>query len=257
MVGTALVRRPGPRLQEGELTHIERASVDPELAAAQHAEYRELLARSGWHVHEVEPADDLPDAAFVEEDGRVLLDDRVVLTRPGHPARREEVATVAAALAQLGVPCVDLPGTGTLDGGDVLRVGRRLYVGSSSRTDEAGIEAFASLAAEDGLEVVPVPVHDHLHLKTGATALPDGTIVAVPALREAFAGRFVLGVPEPAGANVLALGAGAVAVAASAVATAELLRDRELTVETVDISQFERVEAGMTCLSVLLPGVLP
>jgi dimethylargininase len=230
--------------------------VDPERAAEQHAAYRELLERHGWDVREVGPADDLPDAAFVE-DTAVYLEDRAVLTRPGHPARRDEVATVAATLSDLGIPAVELPGDGTLDGGDVLRVGRRFFVGRSTRTDDAGIEAFATLAGADGLEVVPVAVEGSLHLKTGATALPDGTIMAVPALRDSFPGHFVLVVPEPSGANVLALSGEAVALAASAPDTAALLRERGLTVETADISEFERVEAGMTCLSVLLPGVHP
>ena len=207
-------------------------------------------------MREVEPADDLPDAAFVE-DTAVFLGGRALLTRPGHPSRRDEVPSVAAALEEIGVPVVELPGRGTLDGGDVLRVGRRFYVGRSTRTDSAGIEGFASVAAADGHETVPVRVERFLHLKTAATALPDGAIVAAPALvdADAFAAPEALPVPEPAGANVLVLGSDRVAVAASAPGTAALLRERGLTVEIADISEFEAVEAGMTCLSVLLPGV--
>lgn len=254
MTGTAVVRRPGPRLDEGQVTHMERGGVDAERAADEHAAYRRALADAGWEVVEVEPADDLPDAAFVE-DAAVALDGRVVLTRPGHPGRRGEVESVAAALAALGVPTVELPGPGTLDGGDVLRVGSRLFVGRSTRTDDDGIAALAALAREHGVETTPVAVTGCLHLKTGATALPDGTIVAVADWVDtaAFAPLPVVEAPEPSGANVLALGGDRVVVAASAPRTADLLRDRGLQVATVDIAQFEAVEAGLTCLSVLLP----
>jgi dimethylargininase len=237
------------------VTHVARGAVDAGSAAAQHAAYREALASAGWDVREVEPADALPDAAFVE-DVAVALDGRVVLTRPGHPSRRAEVESVAAALATLGVPAVPLPGPGTLDGGDVLPVGQRLFVGRSTRTDDAGIAALAALAAEHGIETTPVPVHGCLHLKTGATALPDGTVVAVAGWvdTDAFAPLPVLEAPEPAGANVLVLGPSRVAVAASAPRMAAMLRERGLDVDVLDIAQFEAVEAGLTCLSVLLPA---
>ncbi|HEV2999253.1 MAG TPA: arginine deiminase family protein [Solirubrobacteraceae bacterium] len=249
------MRRPGPRIGEGAVTHVERRAVDPDRAAAEHAAYRELLAGAGWDVREVEPADDLPDAPFVE-DAAVALDGRVVLTRPGHSARRAEVESVAAALEALGVPAVPLPGHGTLDGGDVLRVGGRLFVGRSTRTDEAGFAALARLAREHGLEPVAVPVRACLHLKTAATALPDGTVIVAPdhVDARAFAPGPTVAAPEPSGANVLLLGGERVAVAASAPRTADLLRDRGLDVSRLDIAQFEAVEAGLTCLSVLLPG---
>lgn len=213
-----------------------------------------MLADAGWDVREVEPADDLPDAAFVE-DTAVVLDGRVVLTRPGHAGRREEVRSVAAAFAGLGVPTVPLPGEGTLDGGDVLRVGDRLFVGRSTRTDAAGFEALARLAAQVGLEAVPVDVSACLHLKTAATALPDGTVIAAPDHLDAaaFEPLSTIAAPEPSGANVLPLGGKRVAVASSAPVTATVLRERGLDVTEVDIGQFEAVEAGLTCLSVLLP----
>ena len=251
----AIVRRPGPRLHEGLVTHIARGAVDAERAAAEHAAYRAALAGAGWAVREVEAADELPDAAFVE-DTAVALDGRVVLTRPGHPGRREEVESVATALAALGISLVELPGDGTLDGGDVLRVGDRLFVGRSTRTDARGFEALAALGAEEGLEATAVDVGRCLHLKTAATALPDDTIIAATDWidADAFAPLPVISAPEPAGANVLALGPDHVAVSLSAPRTAELLDQRGLRVTPLAISQFEAVEAGLTCLSVLLPA---
>jgi dimethylargininase len=253
--GIALVRRPGPRLSEGLVTHVERGAVDPDRAALQHAAYRSVLRDAGWDVREIAPADDLPDAAFVE-DTAVFLGRRAVITHPGDAARRAETASVAAALALIGVPAVALPG-GTLDGGDVLRVGRRLFVGRSTRTGDAGIAALRDVAAAEGLETIAVAVDGCLHLKTAATALPDGTILAnadcVDA--EAFAPLGVVAVPEPAGANVLLLDEDRVAVASSAPRTQRLVEERGLRVDVLDISQFEAVEAGLTCLSVLLPGL--
>ena len=253
--GVALVRRPGPRITEGLVTHIERTAVDPDRAAAQHAAYRETLRDAGWDVREVGPADDLPDAAFVE-DTAVFLGRRAVITRPGDPARRDETGTVADALTLIGVPTTALGG-GTLDGGDVLRVGGRLFVGQSTRTDEAGFAALAREAEADGLEAVAIPIAGCLHLKTAATALPDGSVLAnldcVAA--SAFAPLDVVAAPEPLGANVLLLGDDRVAVPASAPRTAEVIRERGHRVDVLDIGEFEAVEAGLTCLSVLLDGV--
>jgi dimethylargininase len=255
MQGIALVRRPGPLLAHGLVTHIERGVVDLDRAAEQHRAYRATLADADWGVREVAAADDLADAAFVE-DTAVFLGRRAVATHPGDPGRRGEVASVASALQLIGVPTVPLP-SGTLDGGDVLRVDRRLFVGQSTRTDEAGAAALAAVAAEEGIETTRVPVNGCLHLKTGATALPDGAIVADVACVDAaaFAPLDVVEAPEASGANVLLLGGERVAVAASAPRTAQLLRDRGLEPVVLDISEFEAVEAGLTCLSVLLPGI--
>ena len=249
------MRRPGPRLREGLVTHILRGAVDPDRAAEQHAAYRAALSAAGWAVRDVEPADDLPDAAFVE-DAAVFLGRGAVLTHPGDPSRRGEVESVANALHVMGVPTVRLP-EGTLDGGDVLRVGDRLFVGRSTRTDETGAAALGRVAAEHGMTTVVVPVTGCLHLKTAATALPGGAILAQTACvdPEHFAPLEVIEAPEPAGSNVLQLGDDRVAVPASAPATAQLLRDRGHSIEVLDISEFEAVEAGLTCLSVLLPGV--
>lgn len=253
--GIALVRRPGPRITEGLVTHIARGAVDPDRAARQHAAYRAALSAAGWEVREAEAADDFPDAAFVE-DAAVVLGRRAVLTHPGDPSRRGEVASVAAALERLGIPTHDLGG-GTLDGGDVLRQGDRLFVGRSTRTDDAGIAALAAHAAEEGIETTAVPVAGCLHLKTAATALPDGAILANTACVDpaAFAPLEVVAAPEPLGANVLRLGGDRVAVPASSPQTARLLEERGHEVVALDIADFEAVEAGLTCLSVLLPGV--
>jgi len=141
--GTGLIRRPSSRLAEGIVTHISRAPVDVALALAQHAAYAEALAATGWMIQPTPTAEDCPDSVFIE-DTVVICEDLAVLTRPGAPARRAEVAGVAQAVRSLGLrtACIDEPGT--LDGGDVLQVGATVYVGRGGRTNGAGIRQLRS-----------------------------------------------------------------------------------------------------------------
>lgn len=249
----AIVRDVSPRLAEAELTHLDRHPVDVARARAQHAAYRATLTTLGLDVVEAPPAPEHPDGAFVE-DVLVVVDDVAVLTRPGAPSRRGEVASIAPLARRLGLRTVEVTAPGTLDGGDVLQVADVVHVGRSSRTDDDGIRQVRELLEPLGRRVVAVDVTGALHLKTAATALPDGTILAVPTWIDtaAFGDREVLAVPEEAGADVLLVGE-TVVLSASAPRTAELVATRGWSVRTVEIDEFERVEAGPTCLSVLLP----
>lgn len=249
----ALVRPVATSLAAAELTHLARTDVDASLATAQHAAYCELLTGLGLSVIHVPPAPEHPDGVFVE-DTVVVVDDLAVLSRPGAASRRGEVASVADVLVARGLATARIEAPGTLDGGDVLQVGDTVFVGRSTRTDDDAIAQLADLLAPLGRRVLAVDVPGALHLKTAATALPDGTVLAVPDWVDvaAFGPREVVAVPEPAGANALVVG-DAVVLAASAPRTAGLVTARGWEVHTVDIDQFERVEAGVTCLSVLLP----
>jgi len=245
----ALVRRPGPRLAEGLVSHIERRPLDPGLALAQWQAYVDALRDNGWETVEVEPADDCPDAVFVE-DPVVVYRDVAVIARSGAPVRRAETAGVARAVAAAGYRVERLAEPATLDGGDVLKVGSTVYVGLSGRTNEAGAEQLAALL---GATVVPVPVTKVLHLKSAVTALPDGTVLGHPPhVDDPTAFPEFLAVPEEAGAHVVLLGGNRVLMAASAPATAALLRARGLEPVVVDIGEFEKLEGCVTCLSVRL-----
>lgn len=260
MPSHALVRAVSPLLDQAELTFLDREPVDTDLARRQHDGYVELLRRLGLHVVHVAPAPGLPDGAFVE-DAVVVVDDLAVLTRPGASSRRDEVASVADAVVPLGLRTARIEAPGTLDGGDVLQVGTTVLVGVGTRTDRAAVEQLRALLGPLGRTVVEVPVTGCLHLKTGATALPDGTVLAVDewldtgVLRDL--GLTVLEAPEPAGADVLLVDE-RVVLSAAAPATADLVRGRGFEVSTVDISELEKAEAGPTCLSVLLdvPGAV-
>lgn len=253
-----LVRRPSPRLADGEVTHLTRTPVDPGLALRQWEGYVAAFRSRGWAVTEVEPADGHPDGVFVEDTAVVFGDplgagpagaDLAVLTRPGVASRLGEIASTARALDGLGLEVARITAPGTLDGGDVLKVGRTAYVGCGGRTNDAGMAQLAALVGPRGWTVVPVPVTDVLHLKSAVTALPDGTVVGTAA-REPFAELLV--VPEEHGTAVVDLGGGAVVMSADAPRTAELYRSRGLDVVPVPIGEFEKLEGCVTCLSVRL-----
>lgn len=245
-----LVRRPSPLLAEGELTHLDRVPVDPALAQTQWEAYVEVFRSRGWDVIEVAPADSHPDGVFVE-DAVVVFGDLAVLCRAGAESRRGEAASVRAAVEASGLRLSTIEAPGTLDGGDVLKIGRTVYVGASSRTNAAGTAQLREALAPDGWEVVAVPVSKVLHLKSGVTALPDGTVVGFPSLVDA-PGAFekFVPVPEEHGTAVVILDSQTVLMSADAPVTAAQHRARGLDVLTVDVSEFEKLEGCVTCLSV-------
>lgn len=259
MNGHLLVRRPSPALAQGELTHLDRTPVDPELALRQWTAYVDAFATHGWTIHQVEPADDHPDGVFVE-DTVVMFDDLAVLTSPGAASRRGEVRSTEAALralpATLGLQFARIVEPGHLDGGDVLKIGRTAYVGLTTRTDAEGVAQLAVFLDPRGWRVVAVPVNKVLHLKSGVTALPDGTVVGYPPLvDDPAAYPHFLSVPEEHGTAVVDLGLSpdrrrSILMSADAPRTAELYAARGLAVVTVPITEFEKLEGCVTCLSV-------
>jgi dimethylargininase len=250
----ALVRRPSIRMAEGITTHIDRVPADAGLAARQHAAYVDAVAGAGWAIREVAPADDLPDCAFVE-DTVLVLGDVAVLTRPGAAGRRPEVAGAEEAIQALGLGVARIEEPGTLDGGDVLQVGRTVYVGRGGRTNAEGIRQLRRHAATSGRVVVPVRLRGVLHLKSAVTALPDGTFVASDvSLFDPAPFPTMRLVPEEGGSHVVLLGGGTIVMAASAPRSAELFDDLGFDVVTVDIGEFEKREGCVTCLSVLVAG---
>ena len=251
--GIALVRAPGGRLAEGIVTHQERPSVDLELARRQHEVYVGALDACGWTPLGVADADDCPNAVFVE-DALVVVDDLAVLGRSAAEQRRGERAGAEAAVRALGLRVAEIEAPGTLDGGDVLQVGRTVYVGRSERTNGEGIRSLRRLLEPLGRTVIPVQLSGALHLKSAVTALPDGTLVGLADRLDRTALPTLRVPPEEPGAHVVPLGGGTVLLATSAVATAGWLDDLGFDVVTVDISEFEKLEGCVTCLSVLLAG---
>jgi dimethylargininase len=234
------------------VTHIEPTAVDLELARRQHEGYVAALERSGWRTHEVPPADDCPDSVFIE-DTVVVCDGLAVITRPGADSRRPETQAVEATVRGLGLGVRHIEAPGTLDGGDVLQIGQMVYVGHGGRTNSEGIEQLRQALVPLGRTTTAVPLTKVLHLKSAVTALPDGTVLSWGDLVDHDPFPAVLLVPEEAGAHVVPLGGSDVLIAGSAPRTAELIKGLGYSPVVVDITEFERLEGCVTCLSVLIP----
>jgi dimethylargininase len=247
----ALTRLPGPRLAEAQLTHLARTPIDWALAARQHARYVEALRLAGLTVTVLATLPEFPDCPFVE-DVLISLPELHVLCRPGAPSRRGEVEAMVSQLDD-GRPLERLQAPATLDGGDVLRIGRRLLVGQSTRTSAEGLRQLEGLVARYGYTVEPVAVHGALHLKTAVTALPDGRWLLNPEWLDPtpFRGEGWLTVDEPFGANSLSVGE-RLLYPAGLPRTAERLAAAGFALDLIDISEFGKAEAGLTCLSVVL-----
>lgn len=248
----ALVRPVSAHISRCQLSCIERSPIDLARARSQHAEYCRALADHGFAVHALPPADDLPDAVFVE-DTAVVLDEVAVITRPGAAARRPEVAATAEALAAWRT-CVRLKAPATLDGGDVIVAGRTLYVGASARSNDAGRAQLAAAVEPFGYRVIAVSMTDCLHLKSAATLIADGLLLANPRWLDlaAFDGLDHLPVApdEPHAANTVRL-PGAVLVPDSFPRTRARLESAGLTTRTVAADELARAEGGVSCQSIL------
>jgi dimethylargininase len=252
----ALVRRPSPRVAEGLLTHIERSSVDADIAMKQWEGYFRAFVDAGWRVTEVEPAPDCPDSVFVE-DTVVVYGDLAVIARSGAAERRPETIATEKAVAELGYRIAHIEAPGVLDGGDVLKHGGTVYAGQSGRTNAEGIRQLAEYLASFGAAVIAVPLTKALHLKSAVTALPDGTIIGYEPVVDdpsVFERRF-LPVPEEPGAHVVLLGDGKLLMSSRAPRTAAMMQARGYHPVLVDIGEFEKLEGCVTCLSVRLRGI--
>jgi dimethylargininase len=248
----ALTREVSPSIVRCELTHLVRETIDVDTACAQHEAYERCLASLGCDVRRVPPEPLLPDAVFVE-DTAVVLDEVAIVTRPGAPSRRGEAASVAAALGGYRELRV-MRGPGTLDGGDVLRIGRRLLVGLSARSGHGGIEELGLLVAPLGYTVEAVPLRGCLHLKSAATLVAPDTVLINPAWVAARdLGRvrtIAVDAHEPAAANALLVG-GTVVHPASFARTRERLESHGIAVRSVDVSELAKAEGGVTCCSLV------
>ncbi|GGE82890.1 dimethylargininase [Mycetocola zhadangensis] len=246
----ALVRMPASNLSDGVVTHIGRTAVDSELADKQWDSYTKAFEEHGWTTREVAFADKLADSVFIE-DALVVLGSVAVVTRSSVNSRRDEAEAAEEAALSLGLTIERIMDPGTLDGGDVLVIGKQVYVGRGGRSNAEGIRQLRVIAAAQGYRVTVVPVSKALHLKTAMTALPDGTLLGHPDLLDnpGFFPHFVA-VPEKLGTNVVALDDHTILVSKAAPATAELISDLGYTVVSLDISEFEKLEGSLTCLSV-------
>jgi dimethylargininase len=247
----ALTRSVPPSIVDCELTHLAREPIDVERATKQHRAYERALASLGCEVRHLPDEPELPDSVFVE-DTAVIVDELAVITRPGAASRRAETFSVAQALrAYRKLAFIDDPGT--LDGGDVLRLGNQLFVGISERTNSGGIAQLRSHLAPFGYTVSAVVMHDCLHLKTAVTAVSDSIVLINRAWAD-FPPRFEhidVDPAEPFAANAL-LTPNGVLMPSAFPRTIARVRERGINVRTVDASELAKAEGGVTCCSLLL-----
>jgi dimethylargininase len=246
----ALVREPAANLDQGISTT--GAVVDLELANQQWDDYVSALLDNGWSTVEVQSAPDLADSVFVE-DTAVVFGPLAVVTSPGAASRVAETAATEVTLREQGLRVERIQTPGTLDGGDVLQIGTTVYVGRGDRTNAEGIRQLRAILAGSDYTVVAVPVTRALHLKSAVTALPDGTVIGHPSVVDDVSvfERF-LAMPEK-GAEVVVLAPDTVLMAASAPQSQALVASLGYRVVSVDISEFEKLDGCVTCLSVLVP----
>jgi dimethylargininase len=248
----AITRGVSRKLGACELTYRTREAIDHEKAATQHERYCELLR--GWDVHmlTIPGSDSYPDCCFVQ-DTAVVLDEVCIIASMGAPKRRGEISEVERVASQFRrLRHLFLPAT--LDGGDVVQFGKRLFVGCSSRTNGRGIEALRRIVEPLGYVVVPVSVSGGLHLTTGCGVVNDETVLLNPRWLDAssFKGLRQLHVPEeePWAANTIRVDT-AVCLEEGAPRTIDLVRPYAGTIETVDISEFRKAEGSLSCLSII------
>jgi dimethylargininase len=248
----AVVREVSPRLAACELTHLARQPIDYERACFQHAAYVDLLASLGCAVRPLPPAPDLPDSVFVE-DTAVVLDELAIVTRPGAASRRAETATVDPVLREYR-PVRVVTAPSTLEGGDVLVAGRQIFIGLSSRSNQAAVEQVRHWVEPAGYEVHAVGLTGCLHLKSAATDVGDRLLLVNPAWVDpaVFAGLGIVEIDpaEPQAANALRMG-GAVVYPVAFPATRRRLEAAGVVVHGIDLSELAKAEGAVTCCSLV------
>lgn len=249
----AITRPVSKTITECELTHLSRSPVNIRKARKQHKAYEQALERLGYSILQLPAAHDLPDAVFVE-DVAVVLPEIAIITRPGAASRRPELKTIKPALSKYR-KLAGIKAPATLDGGDVLVVGKTIFVGLSNRTNEAGLARLADITEPLGYSVTGIPLKKCLHLKTAVTQLSDNHLLLNPEWVDAklFDGYRITEIhpDEPFAANVISIG-NHVICSASSPGTAQILRDSGYEVVPVDQSELAKAEAGLTCCSILI-----
>lgn len=255
----AITRKVSPAIENCELTHLERQPISYEIASRQHDDYEALLEDLGYVVQSLDPVSDLPDSVFVE-DAAVVLEELAVITRPGAESRRAETDSIARALEPWRkLAFIEDPAT--LDGGDVLVIGKRVWVGLSSRTNQDGVDQLRAILEPRGYQVRCLDLRECLHLKTAVTLLRPAstpgerdTIIINPQWidREVFEGLTVIEVDpsEPSAANALLVGE-TVVLSTAFPKTLRRLEDAGIDVRTVDATELAKAEGGLTCCSLI------
>ncbi|HKQ91537.1 MAG TPA: arginine deiminase-related protein [Blastocatellia bacterium] len=249
---TAITRAVSPSLADCELTFLARQKIDLAKAVEQHRGYEECLARLGVSIVRLPAEPYLPDSVFVE-DAAIVLDELAVITRPGATSRQAETESVADALSNFR-PLKFIQPPATIEGGDVMRVGRTLYTGLSGRTNREGASQLRKIVEPYGYRIETIKTAGCLHLKTGCVYLGHQTILANRNWInvQQLAGFDLIDVPEdePGAANTLTIG-DTVMAPGGFPKTRGLIEERGFKTQMIEISELQKAEAGLTCLSLI------
>lgn len=248
---SVITHLPSSTLEQCELTFMDSKPIDIKKAKKEHEDYRNMLESCGLNVIVMDENIDLPDSVFVE-DPIIVFDEVAVMTSMGVESRRKESAAMQSMFSKYRkIEHIVLPAK--IEGGDVLKIGKQIFVGKSSRTNADGIRALREILTPYGYEVTAVKVSGCLHLKTGCTALDDLTVLINPEWVDAkvFQGfkQIIIPKEEPFGANVLKINE-IICMNTAFPKTIEIVKSLGYTVKTVDITEFVKAEAGLTCMSV-------
>lgn len=250
----AITRHISPRFNECELTHIERQPIDLETARAQHREYVKALAALGCQVIELPAEPDLPDSVFVE-DAAFILPECAVITRPGADSRKPEIESIVRALSP-HLPLLHVSEPATVDGGDVLVIGKKIYVGLSTRSNPAAVEQLQSMLGKFGYRVIGVEMRDCLHLKTAVTKVDEQTVLMNPkwidVSRFEEYRKIEVDPDEPFAANCLPVN-GAVIYPTAFPKTRAKLEALGYKIQPVTVDELAKAEGAVTCCSLILP----
>lgn len=250
----AITREISPRFAECEITHIERMPIDLDLARAQHHAYVDILRKLGCNVIELPAEPDLPDSVFVE-DTAFILPEVGVITRPGADSRKLETESIVQVLMPL-VKLVHVREPATVDGGDVLVLGKRIYIGLSTRSNQEAIDQVNEILAEYGYLVMGIELQDCLHLKSAVTRVDDRTLLVnknwVDTSQFESFDLIEVDPSEPFAANCLPIGKSIIFPTAFSKTCAKLEK-LGYNIVNVDVSELAKAEGAVTCCSLIIP----
>ena len=248
----AITRGVSPNFERCELTHLEREAINIDLAREQHSRYEKCLRELGCDVKSLPPEPDLPDSVFVE-DTAVVVEELALLTRPGAESRRPEIPSIAEVLGRYR-HLARIVEPGTVDGGDVLVLDRKVFIGLSGRTNEDGVSQVRAVLEPVGYTVTAVPVRECLHLKSAVGRVGPGTLLINRRWVDgsAFGGMKLIDVDpaEPRAAGALLI-ADTVVYPARFKRTLRRLVRAGIRIVTVELSELAKAEAGVTCCSLV------
>ena len=250
----AITRHISPRFNECEITHIEREPINLDIARAQHQGYVEALKKLGCDVMELPAEPDLPDSVFVE-DTAFILPECAVITRPGADSRKPEVDSIIEALPP-HLPLVRVTEPATVDGGDVLVLGKHIYVGMSTRSNQDALGQLQIALDEHGYKVTGVEMHDCLHLKTAITKVDDSTVLINPNWVDTHHFKdfrwIEVDAEEPFAANCLPV-SGRIIYPTAFPKTRAKLEAHGCKIQPVTVDELAKAEGAVTCCSLIIP----